>query len=336
MTSCSSAVDDGRVVELQVGEDGGDFEGVGEIGIARGALLVAVRLHGIDVGAIEQRLVRLGIVAAELARRARIAASWPAALLRPAGKRQAEDRPPPKGQAAAGSGFMQVAACRVSASGRADRDHGHARAGRRWGRRWPTARSASCSRGRAAAAPRSSRRRRCRSTGRRGRARASGDRAAAAALRRLPARRPRRSSGSSGSAPRADPPAEWCCSAISRSAMTGFLSSFTGNGDRAAVGDRAGAVRGQQNQLEAVRDLVDAIFDCHACHERHPSGLNEADLIGKSGVRARKQAGATWGARALLFLVDMKGSAQSKRGSTALLTSRQTTTSSASHERQQV
>ena len=55
--------DDGRVVELQIGEDGGDFERVGEIGFARGALLVAVRLHGIDVGAVEQRLVRLGVVA---------------------------------------------------------------------------------------------------------------------------------------------------------------------------------------------------------------------------------------------------------------------------------
>ena len=71
--------DDGRVVELQVGEDGGDFERVGEIRIAGGALLVAVRLHRIDVGAVEQRLIRLGIVARELARRVRTAASWPAA-----------------------------------------------------------------------------------------------------------------------------------------------------------------------------------------------------------------------------------------------------------------
>ena len=55
--------DDGRVVELQVGEDGRDLERVGEIGVAGGALLVAVRLHGVDVGAVEKRLVRLGIVA---------------------------------------------------------------------------------------------------------------------------------------------------------------------------------------------------------------------------------------------------------------------------------
>ena len=54
--------DDGRVVELQIGEDGRDFERVGEIGFAGGALLVAVRLHGIDVGAVEERLIRLGIV----------------------------------------------------------------------------------------------------------------------------------------------------------------------------------------------------------------------------------------------------------------------------------
>ena len=53
---------DGRVVELQVGQDGGDFERMGEIGRAGGALLVAVRLHRIDVRAVEQRLVRLWIV----------------------------------------------------------------------------------------------------------------------------------------------------------------------------------------------------------------------------------------------------------------------------------
>jgi hypothetical protein len=55
--------DDRRVVELQVGEDGGDFEGMREVRVAGGALLIAVRLHGVDIGAIEQRLVRLRIVA---------------------------------------------------------------------------------------------------------------------------------------------------------------------------------------------------------------------------------------------------------------------------------
>ena len=53
---------DRRVVELQVGEDRRHFERMGEIEIARGALLIAVRLHGIDVGAIEQCLVRARVV----------------------------------------------------------------------------------------------------------------------------------------------------------------------------------------------------------------------------------------------------------------------------------
>jgi len=54
---------DGGVVELEVGEDRRDFERVGEIRIARGARLAAVRLHGVDVGAVEQRLVGIGIIA---------------------------------------------------------------------------------------------------------------------------------------------------------------------------------------------------------------------------------------------------------------------------------
>ena len=54
---------DRRLVELQVGEDGGDFERMGEIGVAGGALLVAMLLHGIDIGLVEQRLVDVGLVA---------------------------------------------------------------------------------------------------------------------------------------------------------------------------------------------------------------------------------------------------------------------------------
>ena len=54
--------DDGGIVELELGQDGRDFEGMGEVGIAGGALLVAVRLHGVDVGAVEQRLVGAGVV----------------------------------------------------------------------------------------------------------------------------------------------------------------------------------------------------------------------------------------------------------------------------------
>ena len=53
---------DGRVVELELGQDGRDFEGMREVGIAGGALLVPMRLHGIDVGAVEQRLVGAGVV----------------------------------------------------------------------------------------------------------------------------------------------------------------------------------------------------------------------------------------------------------------------------------
>ena len=54
---------DGRVVELEIGEDPRHFEGVGKIGVAGGASLLAVRLHGVDVGAIEHRLAGIGIVA---------------------------------------------------------------------------------------------------------------------------------------------------------------------------------------------------------------------------------------------------------------------------------
>ena len=54
---------DRRVVELEVGQDRGDFKRMGEIGIARGARLRAVRLHGVDVGAVEKVLVGVRIVA---------------------------------------------------------------------------------------------------------------------------------------------------------------------------------------------------------------------------------------------------------------------------------
>ena len=54
--------DDGFLVELQLGHQPGDLDRVAEIGIARGALLGAVLLHRIDIGAVEQRLVGVGIV----------------------------------------------------------------------------------------------------------------------------------------------------------------------------------------------------------------------------------------------------------------------------------
>ncbi len=54
---------DGRVVETHLGEDGGDFEGMREIRCARRALLIAVRLHGVDIGAVQHRLVGGGLIA---------------------------------------------------------------------------------------------------------------------------------------------------------------------------------------------------------------------------------------------------------------------------------
>ena len=54
--------DDGGVVELEVGQDRRDFERMREIGIAGGAGLRAMRLHGVDIGAVEQVLVGVGIV----------------------------------------------------------------------------------------------------------------------------------------------------------------------------------------------------------------------------------------------------------------------------------
>ena len=66
---------DGGVVELQLGQDGGDFEGMVEKGFARGALLPAMRLHGIDIGAIEQILIGAGIIGHDPSRPVQIAAS---------------------------------------------------------------------------------------------------------------------------------------------------------------------------------------------------------------------------------------------------------------------
>ena len=54
--------DDGGIVELVVGEDRGDFERMGKIRVAGGALLLAMGLHGVDIGAVEQVLVGIGVV----------------------------------------------------------------------------------------------------------------------------------------------------------------------------------------------------------------------------------------------------------------------------------
>ncbi len=53
---------DGGVVELELGENGGDLQRVGEIRIAGIAHLLAMRPHGIDVGAVEQVLVGRRII----------------------------------------------------------------------------------------------------------------------------------------------------------------------------------------------------------------------------------------------------------------------------------
>ncbi len=53
---------DGGVVEVKIGEDGGNLERMREIRIARGALLLTMRPHRVDIGAIEQILVGLRIV----------------------------------------------------------------------------------------------------------------------------------------------------------------------------------------------------------------------------------------------------------------------------------
>ena len=57
--------DDGGVVELEVGEDRRDFERMREIGIAGGAGLRAVRLHGVDIGAVQQVFVGVRIIGSD-------------------------------------------------------------------------------------------------------------------------------------------------------------------------------------------------------------------------------------------------------------------------------
>src|SRR6185437_10141871 len=57
------AGDDRGGVELHAGEDAGDLNGMGEIGIARRAQLRAMRLHREDIGAVERVLVGRWVVA---------------------------------------------------------------------------------------------------------------------------------------------------------------------------------------------------------------------------------------------------------------------------------
>ena len=55
--------DDRLVVEMEVGQDAGHFDRVAEIGVARGALLGAVRVDREDICPVEHRFVGLRIVA---------------------------------------------------------------------------------------------------------------------------------------------------------------------------------------------------------------------------------------------------------------------------------
>ena len=54
---------DGGGIEPHLGKDGRDFEGMGEERSAGSPLLIAMGLHGIDIGPIEQRLVGVRLIA---------------------------------------------------------------------------------------------------------------------------------------------------------------------------------------------------------------------------------------------------------------------------------
>ena len=56
------AGDDRRGVEPHLGQDAGDLDRMGEIGVARGAQLGAVLLQAVDIGAVQHVLVRVRIV----------------------------------------------------------------------------------------------------------------------------------------------------------------------------------------------------------------------------------------------------------------------------------
>jgi hypothetical protein len=54
---------DGGIIELEIGEDRRDFERMRKIGVTRGSFLLAVRLHGVHISAVEKRLARIRIIA---------------------------------------------------------------------------------------------------------------------------------------------------------------------------------------------------------------------------------------------------------------------------------
>ena len=53
---------DGFLIELKLGHQARDFDRVAEIGIATGALLRAVFLHGIDIGPVKHRLIGVRVI----------------------------------------------------------------------------------------------------------------------------------------------------------------------------------------------------------------------------------------------------------------------------------
>ena len=65
MVSCSSAAAMVASSSLRSVRIAATSSGCEKYGIARGALLLAVRLHGVDIGAVEQRLVGVRVVAAD-------------------------------------------------------------------------------------------------------------------------------------------------------------------------------------------------------------------------------------------------------------------------------
>ena len=69
--------DDGGAIQAIFGQDAGNLERMGEVRIARGAGLRAVRHHGKDVGAIQQLLVRSRIVGTDLLDEFILPDHWP-------------------------------------------------------------------------------------------------------------------------------------------------------------------------------------------------------------------------------------------------------------------
>ena len=54
--------DDRFLIEFQIGQDASDFDRMAEIGVAARALLAAVFLDGKNISAVEQILIRVGII----------------------------------------------------------------------------------------------------------------------------------------------------------------------------------------------------------------------------------------------------------------------------------